>query len=104
MTEEDLLKVFYALSDPIRLSIVKSLLEHEELCVCQITQAFGLSQPNASFHLRILKEASLVLWEKRGKWSYYRINPHNQVMAQLRPLIESLTTSNNLYSACEVQP
>ncbi|ADO46140.1 transcriptional regulator, ArsR family [Hydrogenobacter thermophilus TK-6] len=101
MKEQDLLKVFYALSDSVRLGIVRSLLECEELCVCQITQAFGLSQPNASFHLRVLREANLVLWEKRGKWTYYKINHHNQVLAQLRPLIESLDTFSSLYTACE---
>ncbi|QWK20766.1 MAG: hypothetical protein KNN13_07175 [Hydrogenobacter thermophilus] len=51
----------------------------------------------------LLKVFYALSWEKRGKWSYYRINPHNPVMAQLRPLIESLATSNNFYSTCEVQ-
>ncbi|MGC8852482.1 MAG: ArsR/SmtB family transcription factor [Hydrogenobacter sp.] len=104
MRKEDLVKTFYALSDPIRLGIVKSILERGELCVCQITEAFKLSQPNVSFHLRVLKEANILIWEKRGKWVYYRINPANEVMAFIVPLIESMVSQDVSYPSCEVMP
>ncbi len=64
---------FKALGDPIRLDIVK-MLAGKELCVCEIMAAFQVSQPTISHHLRVLRQADLVLDRKDGKWIYYRLN------------------------------
>jgi ArsR family transcriptional regulator, arsenate/arsenite/antimonite-responsive transcriptional repressor len=69
----DLLTVFKALSDETRLKVIK-LLEHGELCVCDITAALDMSQSKVSFHLGVLKNASLVKSRKEGKWMHYTIN------------------------------
>jgi len=53
---QDLLNVFKALSEETRLRIVK-LLEHGELCVCDIVAALDMIQPKVSFHLAVLKDA-----------------------------------------------
>lgn len=63
-----------ALADPTRIGIVNCLARSPELCVCNLTEMFGLSQPTISHHLRVLREAGLVEAEKRGTWSYYRLN------------------------------
>ena len=63
-----------ALADPTRIGIVNCLARSPELCVCNLTDAFGLSQPTISHHLKVLREAGLVEAEKRGTWSYYRLN------------------------------
>jgi len=63
-----------ALADPTRIGIVNRLAGCEECCVCDLTEAFGLSQPTISHHLRILREAGLVETERRGTWSWYRLN------------------------------
>lgn len=66
---------FKALSDPTRLSIVNSLANHEECCVCEF-QHLGLSQPTISHHLKILREAGLIeVARKRGTWTFYRLVP-----------------------------
>ncbi|MFD2614262.1 ArsR/SmtB family transcription factor [Paenibacillus gansuensis] len=65
----DILKL---LSDKTRLSIV-TLLRDRELCVCDITDITGMSQPNASQHLRKLKSAGLVNESRRGQWVYYSL-------------------------------
>ena len=69
---QDLLSVFKALSEEIRLRIVK-LLEHGELCVCDIVAALDMIQPKVSFHLAVLKEAGLIKDRKQGKWTHYSI-------------------------------
>ena len=69
----EMLKTFKALSDENRLRILK-LLEHGELCVCEIVAAFGAGQPKISFHLAALKNAGLVKDRKEGKWMHYRID------------------------------
>lgn len=66
--------IFKALGDTTRLEIVRMLF-HKELCVCDILDAFSMSQPAISHHLRILREAGVVLDRKEGKWVLYRLNP-----------------------------
>lgn len=69
----DLLQVFKALSDETRLRIIK-LLEHGELCVCDIVASLDIIQPKISFHLGVLKEAGLVKDRRVGKWIHYRLD------------------------------
>jgi DNA-binding transcriptional ArsR family regulator len=45
------------------------------LCVCDLTEAFDLSQPTISHHLKILRDAGLVESSRRGTWAYYRLVP-----------------------------
>jgi ArsR family transcriptional regulator len=63
-----------ALADPTRIGIVNRLACAPELCVCDLTEAFDLSQPTISHHLKILREAGLVEASRRGTWAYYRLN------------------------------
>src|SRR3954468_7021341 len=65
---------FKALADPARIGIVNLLSASDEVCVCTLTDALGLSQPTVSHHLRLLREAGLVTVEKRGTWSWYRLD------------------------------
>ncbi|MDR3563684.1 MAG: metalloregulator ArsR/SmtB family transcription factor [Negativicutes bacterium] len=66
--------IFKALGDPIRLEIVQLLLG-KELCVCDILDAFKVSQPTISHHLKVLKYAGLVNDNREGKWIYYSLHP-----------------------------
>ena len=70
---QELLNVFKALSDETRLRILK-LLEHGELCVCDIFSALDMVQPKVSFHLSALKEAGLITDRKEGRWVRYSIS------------------------------
>jgi ArsR family transcriptional regulator len=66
---------FKALADPTRVAIVNRLAGAPEVCVCDLTDAFDLSQPTISHHLRVLREAGLVDVTRRGTWAYYRLVP-----------------------------
>jgi ArsR family transcriptional regulator len=70
---QEILSIFKALSDETRLRILK-LLEHGELCVCDIFSALDMVQPKVSFHLSVLKEAGLIADRKEGRWVHYRID------------------------------
>ena len=61
-----------ALSDPGRVRILLSL-RRGELCVCQITELFGLATSTVSKHLSILHHAGLILSRKSERWVYYRL-------------------------------
>ena len=72
---EELAARFKALADPTRVAIVNSLSAAGEVCVCNLTATFDLSQPTISHHLRILRKAGLVESTRRGTWAYYRLVP-----------------------------
>ena len=67
---KDFIRVMKALSDPSRVKILK-MLQHRDMCVCEIQAALGLAQPTISKHLKILDEAGLVGFNKEGLWVNY---------------------------------
>ncbi|MFG2227644.1 ArsR/SmtB family transcription factor [Streptomyces sp. NPDC048644] len=73
----DLAKVFKALGDPVRVRLLSMIASRAggEVCVCDLTPAFELSQPTISHHLKLLKQAGLIDSERRGTWVYYRLLP-----------------------------
>jgi ArsR family transcriptional regulator, arsenate/arsenite/antimonite-responsive transcriptional repressor len=72
---DELAARFKALADPTRVAIINHLSAADEVCVCNLTDWFELSQPTISHHLRILREAGLVESSRRGTWAYYRLVP-----------------------------
>jgi|SRR5665647_2441071 len=65
---------FALLADPLRLSIVESL-AREQLCTCHLIAITGAKQTTISNHLRILREADVVLGEAEGRFTWYRLAP-----------------------------
>jgi ArsR family transcriptional regulator len=84
---EDLASLFKAVADPMRLRLLSLIACHEggESCVCDLTDAFDVTAPAVSYHLRVLREAGLISSERRGTWVYYRINP--AVMARMSAVL-----------------
>ncbi|MCU7878867.1 MAG: metalloregulator ArsR/SmtB family transcription factor [Candidatus Thiodiazotropha sp. (ex Lucinoma borealis)] len=66
---------FSALAHLIRLRCLLLLLEHDELCVCELTHAIGAAQPSISRQLAQLREIELVSDRREGLRIHYRINP-----------------------------
>jgi ArsR family transcriptional regulator len=64
-----------ALADPVRLRLLSLVASHSdgEACVCDLNDAFDLSQPTISHHLKVLHEVGLLDRSKRGVWVYYSI-------------------------------
>lgn len=73
----ELSATFKALGDPVRLRLLSMIASRPggEVCVCELTPAFDLSQPTISHHLKLLRQAGLVDSERRGTWVYYRVRP-----------------------------
>jgi ArsR family transcriptional regulator, arsenate/arsenite/antimonite-responsive transcriptional repressor len=76
-----------ALADPVRLRLLSLVASHAdgEACVCDLNDAFDLSQPTISHHLKVLHEVGLLDRTKRGVWVYYSIK--GDAMADLGALI-----------------
>lgn len=63
-----------ALADPVRLRMVEMLARGGgELCVCHFEEAFELTQPTISHHLKRLREAGLVDSRQDGTWVHHRL-------------------------------
>ncbi len=76
-----------ALAEPVRLRLLSLVAAHAggEACVCDLSEAFDLSQPTISHHLKVLHEIGLLDRSKRGVWVYYSVRA--EALADVAALI-----------------
>jgi ArsR family transcriptional regulator len=84
---EQIVPLLKALADPVRLRLLSLIASHEggEACVCDLNEAFDLSQPTISHHLKVLHDCGLLDRDKRGVWVFYRAR--TEALAGLGALI-----------------
>lgn len=85
-------KVLKALAQPARLKLVDVLAEHDDVCVCDLTEAVGMDMSTVSRHLTQLKNAGIVTSDKRGKMVFYSLRV--KCLRSLFGCIESLVKSH----------
>jgi DNA-binding transcriptional ArsR family regulator len=88
---KEFMAITKALSDPGRVRILLSL-QQGELCVCQITELFGLAPSTMSKHLSLLHQAGLVQSRKSERWVYYRL-PDDDYSPLVRDALELVKRS-----------
>lgn len=81
--------LFKTLSDETRLKII-DMLSCSELCACDLLEAFAITQPTLSYHMKILTESGLVNGRKDGAWMRYTLN--GPVFASLNSFIEIIAS------------
>lgn len=81
-----------ALSDETRLKII-DMLSCGEMCACNILEAFDITQPTLSYHMKILAECGLVNAIRDGAWMRYSLNEDRN--NQLKQFLEYLTTNKS---------
>ena len=84
---EELARIFKCLSVETRVRIVQ-LLKGRVLCVGALSRFLQVTPGAVSQHLRILRDADLVVAEKRGYFVHYRLNP--KTMSQWQTEIQGL--------------
>ena len=74
---EQVAPLLKALADPVRLRLVSLIAASPsgEACVCDLNDAFELTQATISHHLKVLHSAGLLDRDKRGVWVYYAVRP-----------------------------
>ena len=87
MHEMDVALICRALGDSNRLKIIE-MLSTGEKCGCKLLEAFEITQPTLSHHMKILCECGLVETRKEGKWSHYSLSC--ETLAQFKKFISSL--------------
>src|SRR5829696_8845319 len=83
-------RLFHALSDSTRLSILQRL-RFGERCVCDLTDALDAAQSRLSFHLKVLKDAGLVTDRKDGRWMYYTLR--TDALAEVSELVDAMAAT-----------
>jgi ArsR family transcriptional regulator len=93
-------KILKALADESRIRILALLKERNGLCVCEITEIIGLSQPTISSHLRKLQDAEIVTYSKDGLWVKYSLdeNMEKEVKQLLGALVRILSEDEKIKS------
>jgi ArsR family transcriptional regulator len=71
----ELAALFSALSDPVRLRLLSIVAAEGEVCSCNLETPLGKSQPTISHHTRVLADAGLIVGERRGRWTWWRVAP-----------------------------
>lgn len=80
----ELSETFRLLTDPGRLRLIAALLAGDELCVCDLAEATGLSQTACSHNLRLLRAQRLVRYRKQGRNVYYTLDDdHIRVLLEV---------------------
>jgi ArsR family transcriptional regulator len=74
-------RIYQALSDPLRLSILY-IIRDQPLCVCVINRFMRLSGSKLSYHLNILKESGLIQGEYDGNWIIYSVTERGRRLLQ----------------------
>jgi DNA-binding transcriptional ArsR family regulator len=82
----DYASTFTALADPTRRALFERL-RHRPRTVGELARYTGISQPGVSQHLRVLREARLVIVERQGTRRYYRVD--RKGLEPLRRWVES---------------
>jgi ArsR family transcriptional regulator, arsenate/arsenite/antimonite-responsive transcriptional repressor len=93
----NLVPLFAALADPIRLRLL-NLIAGREVCVCYLVEILRLSQPKISRHLAYLRKAGVVSARREGKWMHYRMErPANAAaLAVLETVLASIRTDRTM--------
>ena len=81
--------IMKALADETRLKIL-DMLSCGQMCACKILEAFDITQPTLSYHMKILTEAGLVTGVRDGAWMHYSL--HHQNIGALKDFITELTS------------
>jgi ArsR family transcriptional regulator, arsenate/arsenite/antimonite-responsive transcriptional repressor len=80
-------RLFRAIGDPARVRILNVLITSAEpVCVCNLIEPLGLTQPTVSHHLKTLSDAGLLDRDQRGKWAYFSLKP--EAAARLARLLD----------------
>lgn len=99
MNNKDYVILFKALADETRLAIL-DMLSQEELCACHILQAFEITQPTLSYHMKILVDSGLVNGKKEGTWMRYSIDADR--MSNINKKVNALNTQGkDIESRCD---
>src|SRR5690625_6435150 len=78
MNYSDAEQILKAIGEETRLKII-SYLTIDFLCFCLLVELLEMSQPSISQYLRRLRQAEIILEERKGKWIFYSLNKEHEL-------------------------
>jgi ArsR family transcriptional regulator len=90
-------RLFHALSDPTRLRLLL-LLRRGERCVCDLMDGADAGQSRVSFHLKVLKEAGIIVDRRDGRWVHYHVHP--EVLSELAGVLDAVEPTGGAVAQC----
>ena len=93
----EILQALKAMSHPVRLQMVELLLQRR-MCVRSLARHFEVSEPTVSVHLKVLKNAGLIIGEKKSYYMHYRVIREN--IEELSQFFSALSTTPALSQQC----
>ncbi|MFB6727001.1 ArsR/SmtB family transcription factor [Bacillus mobilis] len=84
--------IFQALGDENRQQIIMLLLENKQMNVTEITDKMGISRPAVSHHLKILRQAELIVADRNGKEIFYSIIAGG-FLKQVKDLLQAIESN-----------
>ena len=86
----DAVSLLEAVADPVRWSVL-SHLSSTPCCVCEIQRQVTIAPSLLSYHLKVLREAGLVVATRRGRWIDYALadDAHDRLVATLPTMSRS---------------
>lgn len=103
-TVDGLSKVLKVLADPTRLTMLKQMQDGEQ-CACSFVDCFDISQPAISRHLKMMRQAGLLLERRDKQWIHYRLNetsPFYSIVVDLLGQVEMVEASCDCDADCAI--
>lgn len=92
--------LFKLLSCQTRFDIMNMLIINEHICICHLESCLGLSQANASKHMRVFRDLKIVETEKIGKSVFYKLTPEFE--QEHAKLLEYISEGENYETDCSI--
>lgn len=91
-------EIIKALGHPVRIQILNLLSskKNTKMSVKEIQESLGLSQPETSRHLIVMKNGSVLNYEKQGSSSYYFINDNYSFVSCISACVNKFTAHNRI--------
>lgn len=86
---DEMSKVLKVLADPTRLTMLK-MMQPGEQCACSFVDCFDISQPAISRHLKMMRQAGLLLERRDKQWIHYRLNDTSPFYGMMNDLLDQV--------------
>ncbi len=92
--------LFKLLSCQTRFDIMNMLIVNDHVCICHLESGLGLSQANASKHMRVFRDLQIVETEKIGKSVFYKLT--SEFTSEHKKLLEYINEGENYEASCSL--
>ena len=98
MDNKEFLDKLKVINDNTRLTILQLLSKNGTMCACKILEELNITQGTLSHHMKVLTDAGLVSFVKKGKWCHYTLV--NESLCEVSEFIKNICNNKNNKTCC----